>query len=174
MEDFKGMPLEEPLSEEQLRELDGLDGVEDEELEGIETELEEEELPEDPPPKKTVSEVMPSQSRIHMTPEELERYEEMQLEKEVPGRGDLFHIRDKWLPETSELSDGECATFAVGDTQQEIYNFKRKDPLYVIFRNRLMRYRVSKGRQGRKERVVLHQLNTEEKLSNTGGAYDRP
>jgi hypothetical protein len=101
-------------------------------------------------------------------------FDKRELAKKIPGYGNLFHVEEEFLPESSRLGKQAIFGFAARDMQEEtILNKKRKLSAWDIFRNRFMRYTISEDGQGRVESITLHQLSAEEKeAAAQGGLAD--
>ncbi len=74
------------------------------------------------------------------------------------------------MPESSRLNDREIISFAIGVTQREMLNIRRTESLFEVFMNSVLRFKISQGGDGRKEHIVLHQLDTDQKSQTMGGA----
>ncbi len=115
--------------------------------------------------------------KARITASEIAAFEEAETDKNIPGKGYLFHVKDKHLPETSRLNLREALSLAISDAQQEAINPDRTQSIFSIFRNRMLRYRISCGGEdwgeGRKESIILHQLSADEKAASGGGLYDQ-
>lgn len=110
--------------------------------------------------------------RPSITQEQINEIEDRELDKNIPGRGHLFHVKKKYLPESTRLNDREIMSFAIGDVQQAVLDHDRTESVFEVLKNSLMVYKISREGDGRKESIVLHQLTSEEKAAAQGGLFD--
>ena len=109
--------------------------------------------------------------RAQLTREEIEAFEEKEMDKEIPGKGYLFHVKKKHLPEATRLNDREIMGFSVGEVQQAVLDHDRKESLFDIFKNGVFQKKIAFQGEGRKENIILHQLSAEERESARGGMF---
>ncbi|MCJ7805203.1 hypothetical protein MUP46_00985 [Patescibacteria group bacterium] len=105
---------------------------------------------------------------------EADAFEERELDREIPGRGHLFHVKRKHLHESTRLNKKMIWAFAIGDVQQSLFELKRKDSVFDKLKFGVMGYEISEDGKGRDESIILHRLTAEEKQSSSdGGLLDR-
>ncbi len=121
-----------------------------------------------------------NQDKKHgITKEQADNWAEQEADSKIAGKGFLFHVHDKHLPESTRLNLQEALSLAVNDAQEyavHMYELPEEEQIsiYEFFRNRLMRYRISCGGEewgeGRKESIILHQLSQDERDNAVKGA----
>lgn len=94
--------------------------------------------------------------------EAIDRERREAQEAKIPGNKFLLNVDERHLPETSRLNEREIFTFGVGDTQDEALNTNRTQSIYAIFRNSILRLKISLGGKGRDDFISLHQAEAEE------------
>lgn len=94
--------------------------------------------------------------------EAIDRERREAQEAKIPGNKFLLNVDERHLPETSRLNEREIFTFGVGDTQDEALNTNRTKSIYAIFRNSILRLKISLGGKGRDDFISLHQAEAEE------------
>jgi len=104
---------------------------------------------------------------------EVIQYEVNEGSKEIPGSGFFFNVQDKFLPESSRLTERQIQCFAVGDVQQQVLNTNRKKTVYEIFRDQYLRYEISANGEGRAEFSTLVQLKQDEANRRKGDLFDK-
>ena len=109
--------------------------------------------------------------KARLTREEIEAFEEAELDKDIPGKGYLFHVKNKHLPESSRLNEKEIIGFSVGKVQQAVLDKNRTESAFDIFMNSVLRMKISFEGEGRKENIILHQLSSDDKAEARGGLY---
>lgn len=107
--------------------------------------------------------------RPNISQEELDVFEERELDRQIPGRGHLFHVKKKHLHESTRLNKKMIMAFAIGDVQQAVLNHTRTESVFEILKNAIMGYEISEDGEGRKESIILHQLTSEEKEAAAQG-----
>lgn len=112
----------------------------------------------------------PNGSKPPITKEDIQKWEAIDNNKNIPGRGHLFHVRKEHLPESTRLNEREIVAFAIGDVQQAVLDHNRTESVFDIFKHNIMQYKISFEGQGRKESIILHQLTTEEKTAALKGS----
>jgi len=109
--------------------------------------------------------------QAQLTREEIEAFEEKEMDKDIPGKGYLFHVKKKHLPEATRLNDREIIGFSVGEVQQAVLDHSRTESLFDIFKNGVFQKKIAFQGEGRKENIILHQLSAEERESSRGGMF---
>lgn len=111
------------------------------------------------------------ESATGITDAQIEKWDKLDTDKNIPGSGHLFHVKPEHLPESTRLTPREIQGFSIAAVQQAVFDISRKESLIEIFIQKYMRYQISNDGQGRKENIILHQLSAEEKNAIRGGMF---
>ena len=111
--------------------------------------------------------------QVELVSSKVAEYEEMDSEREIPGNGFLFNVKEKHLPEATRLNEREIWSFAVGEVQDAVLDTNRTESVFKILESRLMRNKISLGGDGRTEYVTTMQLKAEEKAEQGGDLFGR-
>lgn len=112
--------------------------------------------------------------RANISQEEVDKFEEQEEDRHIPGKGHLFHVKNKHLHESARLNKQMIFGFAARDMQQAVLDPNRTESAWDTFKNRFMGYTISEDGEGRKESIVMHQLTAEEKeAAAQGGVFGR-
>lgn len=162
-----------------------VDDVEDEVLEGelVEDANNEEPLIEQEPieepivnnnghkPSNTIKE---EKEDIEETEDDEETWEEDLDDKEIPGKGFMYAVKEKHLPETTRLSQRMIFAMTFGYAKDYILKHpERKESFFEIYSNRLMKHQVGLDGKGRDEWFTYKNVIAQERAESSWEQQNR-
>jgi len=87
--------------------------------------------------------------------------EEKEAERNIPGNGWLFNIKDKNLKESCVLDQGQQLTFALGFMQENMLTQSRTESLFMSFAKDMMRMSVAVKGLARDQGIMARQQDAD-------------
>lgn len=101
---------------------------------------------------------------------------DLEQDKQIPGSGWLFNIKDKHLPMQTVLDAGQVLTFALGNMQENMLNQGRTESLFKMFERDIMQMNISIKGLGREQAIMARQQDVDRNatLGNFNSLTARP